>query len=441
MVENPNNETLARRIAGLKREKRAVILAHYYTRPEVQGIADFLGDSLALSVKARETDADIILFAGVRFMAETAKVLSPDRKVLLPVPEADCSLAASCDAADLALFKAAHPGCRVVSYVNTSVGVKALTDICCTSSNALDVVRSIPADEPKSERKFRIFVNRIYTGIEFVQPALSDYVRYVSHTPSEAGFEAFTLTVRCDSDRDSFTVAVKGSDGLELSQTGSKDNLTLSFDIPENGGEERTLSIWINGADTGKSVKQEGKPVIEPLMVEWSEGYLTVKDGAYTFADPQERGLYFKYKSRYGFALEDPIGSSSQYPGVAYGPEETTIAYDDIPSADVDPCSLVAPAGTWRMPSAEEWEDLLAKTVADNATKSLQYGDLTIYLTPAGMWTTKVMSATSTYAWTTTPHDSKENMYKYLMWMSSGPKIGTGTSQDNAMMVRCVRNK
>ena len=107
----------------------------------------------------------------------------------------------------------------------------------------------------------------------------------------------------------------------------------------------------------------------------------------------------------------------------------------------VDPCSLVAPAGTWRMPSAEEWEDLLAKTVADNATKSLQYGDLTIYLTPAGMWTTKVMSATSTYAWTTTPHDSKENMYKYLMWMSSGPKIGTGTSQDNAMMVRCVRNK
>lgn len=299
----------------------------------------------------------------------------------------------------------------------------------------------IPANESKSERRFRIFVNRIYTGIEFVQPALSDYVRYVSHTPSEAGFEAFTLTVRCDSDRDSFTVAVKGSDGLELSQTGSKDNLTLSFDIPENGGEERTLSIWIDGADTGKSVKQEGKPVIEPLMVEWSEGYLTVKDGAYTFADPQERGLYFKYKSRYGFALEDPIGSSSQYPGVAYGPEETTIAYDDIPSADVDPCSLVAPAGTWRMPSAEEWEDLLAKTVADNATKSLQYGDLTIYLTPAGLWTTKVMSATSTYAWTTTPHDSKENMYKYLMWVSSGPKIGTGTSQDNAMMVRCVRNK
>lgn len=164
MVENPNNETLARRIAELKREKRAVILAHYYTRPEVQGIADFLGDSLALSVKARETDADIILFAGVRFMAETAKVLSPDRKVLLPVPEADCSLAASCDAADLALFKAAHPGCRVVSYVNTSVGVKALTDICCTSSNALDVVRSIPADEPiifAPDRNLGAYISRL----------------------------------------------------------------------------------------------------------------------------------------------------------------------------------------------------------------------------------------------------------------------------------------
>lgn len=299
----------------------------------------------------------------------------------------------------------------------------------------------IPANESKTERRFRIFVNRIYTGIEFVQPALSDYVRYVSHTPSEAGFEAFTLTVRCDSDRDSFTVAVRGSDGLELSQTGSKDNLTLSFNIPENTGDERTLSIWIEGTDTGKSVKQEGKPVIEPLMVEWSDGYLTVKDGEYVFAGPQERGLYFKHRSRYGFALAEPVGSSSQYPGVAYGPQETAIAYDDIPSGEVDPCSLVAPAGTWRMPSEEEWQDLIDKTTADNATKSFQYGDRTIYMTAAGMWTTKVMSATSTYVWTSTPHDTKENMYKYLMWMSSAPKIGAGTSQDNAMMVRCVRNR
>ena len=142
------NSSLIARIEELKREKGAVILAHYYTSPEVQAVADFLGDSLALSVKARDIDAPIILFAGVNFMAETAKVLSPDKKVLLPVPEAGCSLAESCDAKDFAAFKAQYPNHKVVSYVNTSVGVKALTDICCTSSNALQVVRSIPADQP-----------------------------------------------------------------------------------------------------------------------------------------------------------------------------------------------------------------------------------------------------------------------------------------------------
>ncbi len=140
--------SLVERIEELKREKNAVILAHYYTTAEVQAVADFLGDSLALSVKARDIDAPIILFAGVNFMAETAKVLSPDKKVLLPVPEAGCSLAESCDAEAFAAFKAKYPDHKVVSYVNTSVGVKALTDVCCTSSNALQVVSSIPADQP-----------------------------------------------------------------------------------------------------------------------------------------------------------------------------------------------------------------------------------------------------------------------------------------------------
>lgn len=143
-----NSAELSRRIGELKREKNAVILAHYYTTPEVQAVADFLGDSLALSVRAQSVDADIILFAGVHFMAETAKVLCPEKKVLIPCPEAGCSLAESCDAGEFAAFKAAHPGHTVVSYVNTTVGVKALTDICCTSSNALKVVESIPADQP-----------------------------------------------------------------------------------------------------------------------------------------------------------------------------------------------------------------------------------------------------------------------------------------------------
>lgn len=139
---------LVERIEALKRSKRAVILAHYYTAPEVQGVADFLGDSLALSIRARSVDARIVLFAGVHFMAETAKVLCPDRKVLIPCPEAGCSLAESCPAADFAAFKARYPDHKVVSYVNTSVEVKALTDVCCTSSNALQVVQSFPEDQP-----------------------------------------------------------------------------------------------------------------------------------------------------------------------------------------------------------------------------------------------------------------------------------------------------
>lgn len=143
-----DNKLLADRIAALKEQMQAVILAHYYTSPEVQQVADFVGDSLALAIEAAKTDARVILFAGVHFMAETAKVLCPDRKVLIPDTEAGCSLADSCRAEDLAEFLRAYPDHKVVSYVNTTVGVKALTDVCCTSSNALKVVQSIPADQP-----------------------------------------------------------------------------------------------------------------------------------------------------------------------------------------------------------------------------------------------------------------------------------------------------
>ena len=143
-----DNKLLADRIAALKEQKQAVILAHYYTSPEVQQVADFVGDSLTLAIEAAKTDARVILFAGVHFMAETAKVLCPDRKVLIPDTEAGCSLADSCRAEDLAEFLRSYPDHKVVSYVNTTVGVKALTDVCCTSSNALKVVQSIPADQP-----------------------------------------------------------------------------------------------------------------------------------------------------------------------------------------------------------------------------------------------------------------------------------------------------
>ncbi len=135
-------------INQLKKERNAVILAHYYTTPEVQACADFLGDSLALSIKAQEINEPVILFAGVNFMAQTAKVLSPEKTILLPRLDAGCSLAESCPADKFAQFKAQYPNHTVVSYVNTSVEVKALTDICCTSSNALQIVNSLPADQP-----------------------------------------------------------------------------------------------------------------------------------------------------------------------------------------------------------------------------------------------------------------------------------------------------
>lgn len=137
---------LVAEIDRLKKEKNAVILAHYYQTGDIQDIADFVGDSLALSQQAAKTEADIIVFAGVHFMAETAKILSPSKKVLIPDLKAGCSLADSCKAEDFAEFLKLYPDHTVISYVNTTADVKALTDIVCTSSNAVQIVESLPAD-------------------------------------------------------------------------------------------------------------------------------------------------------------------------------------------------------------------------------------------------------------------------------------------------------
>ena len=134
-------------IKKLKQEKNAVILAHYYQEGDIQDIADFVGDSLALAQKAAKTEADIILFAGVEFMAETAKILSPDKKVLLPDLKAGCSLAESCPADEFAKYKADRPDHIVISYVNCSAEVKALTDIVCTSTNAVQIIESLPKEQ------------------------------------------------------------------------------------------------------------------------------------------------------------------------------------------------------------------------------------------------------------------------------------------------------
>jgi quinolinate synthase len=142
------SETLVEQIAKLKRGLNAIILAHNYQRPEVQDVADYTGDSLELSRKAAATDADVIVFCGVHFMAETAKILSPDKTVLLPDEEAGCPMADMITADQLEQEKAKYPGVQVVCYVNSSAAVKAGSDICCTSANAVQVVRTIDRDCP-----------------------------------------------------------------------------------------------------------------------------------------------------------------------------------------------------------------------------------------------------------------------------------------------------
>ncbi len=142
------HEDLGEEIARLKKERNAVLLAHYYVDGEVQDVADFVGDSLQLSQAAQKTEADVIVFAGVHFMAETAKILNPTRRVVLPDLGAGCSLAEGCPADRFGAFTARHPDHYVISYINCSAGVKALSDCIVTSSNAEKIVRSVPADRP-----------------------------------------------------------------------------------------------------------------------------------------------------------------------------------------------------------------------------------------------------------------------------------------------------
>jgi quinolinate synthase len=153
------NESLIEKIGTLKRKMNAIILAHNYQRPEVQDIADYTGDSLELSRKAAETDADVIVFCGVHFMAETAKILSPEKIVLLPDENAGCPMADMITAEQLAQEKKKYPGVQVVCYVNSSAAVKAGSDICCTSANAVQVVQSMDKDRPV------LFVPDKYLGL------------------------------------------------------------------------------------------------------------------------------------------------------------------------------------------------------------------------------------------------------------------------------------
>lgn len=160
----PRNEELIESIKRLKREKNAIILAHYYQVPEIQDLADFIGDSLALSQFASKVEQDIIVFCGVHFMAETAKILNPSKKVLLPDLLAGCSLADSAPEADFAEFKSQHPNHKIITYINSTAAVKALSDVICTSGNALQIVESFPKDQPlifAPDKNLGGYINRV----------------------------------------------------------------------------------------------------------------------------------------------------------------------------------------------------------------------------------------------------------------------------------------
>lgn len=160
----PEDIDLKKEIRRLCEEKNAVILSHYYTEGDLQDIADFVGDSLALAQKAATTDADIIVMCGVHFMAETDKILCPDKKVLIPDLNATCSLAESCPADDFAQFVKEHPGHKVISYVNTSAATKAVTDVVVTSTNARQIVESFPEDQPLifgPDRNLGAYINSV----------------------------------------------------------------------------------------------------------------------------------------------------------------------------------------------------------------------------------------------------------------------------------------
>lgn len=157
-------------IERLKKEKNAVLLAHYYQEPDIQDVADYIGDSLGLAQQAEKTNADMIVFAGVHFMAETAKILNPGKKVVIPDLKAGCSLSDSCPPALFKKFKEQHPDHKVVSYINCSAGIKALSDVICTSSNAKIIVESFPKDQPlifAPDKNLGAYINKV-TGRNMV---------------------------------------------------------------------------------------------------------------------------------------------------------------------------------------------------------------------------------------------------------------------------------
>lgn len=320
------------------------------------------------------------------------------------------------------------------------------------TSDQPDVNITVPANTYTEPLTWKLFVNRRYTGVTFEQPGLKDYVILESVTPSSAGYEAFSLTITYSSDMASFPAAIKGDDGLSLEQTCTGSAGKAVFEIPENTGKERKLSVWINGQDTGESVTQEGKPVTSAFSVTWSEGYLTVKDGQYAFAAPDELGMFFKWKSGYGIDLGQAPTSGSGFEGTAYGPEATEFgSYAEIPAGEADPCAQVAPAGTWRMPSVSILEELTAETAIvgeDGGCKTVSDGEQTVRFAPSGQLKTGgngvSLPLKTILVWSSEETADDPAKGQYLMWSAtsstSTPRIAKA-SKEAGHMIRCVRDK
>lgn len=326
------------------------------------------------------------------------------------------------------------------------------TEISCTQK-VTTVKFKMEANDSKQDKTWKIFINGKYTGKSFVQPAIHDYAFYVSHTPKSHDYTAFSLSVTVDTDMNKVPVEVKGTDGYSSLKEVSRTSPTIEFPISQNTSKDaRTLSIWINGENTGKTVVQEGAPGVSLFPVVWSEGYLTVKNGSYTFVGPKERGMYFKWMSKYGMDFGSTVGTSSAYSGKAYCPEETTIAYADIKPGEVDPCSLVLPQGTWRLPSEDDFLELTkggSKETVKDTYHMCSDGEQNVYLVAGGQVATdgsKISFPKNVFAWTSTP-GTKEGNSKYLMWTfltssgSGGAKVSAGTDNNRGLQVRCVKDK
>lgn len=305
------------------------------------------------------------------------------------------------------------------------------------------VTFDIPANDGYEDRVFKIFVNEDNTGQTITQPYKAGYAVYVSHSPEDkVSGDAFKLTVTCKSDLDEFPVQVKG-DGIDQTKTGGKTSPVVEFDIPANtGAEARRIEILVNGVSTEKAVTQESKYTDVTIgQTVWAKGNLTVKDNRFEIGAPMDYGYYFKFNSRYGIPSDD---EAMNYEGTAYNPNPVTIDWKGIVSDNgEDPCRLVAPADSWRLPTKAEIESLngaAGDAYTLNGVLGQNYADGKLFIPAAGILYDKnnvgigsyIGRGEFGYVWSST--------LPYALSFEEATCQVFNISPDYAVSVRCVRN-